>query len=416
MKILLTSIGTRGDMEPFLAIGRILKDKGHDITCLFPEQFRAHAEQEGFHFETLGPEFMEMLGSELGKFALGGGGAVLKKYYAFFKLAKWQSRNNKIMVRKQFDTINKLDPDRIIHNGKALVPVIWEVNHPGKTIFISPVPYLHYVKGHTHTAFHSNYGTLLNKMTYRLAQWGTGKAIMDVVKWLNIEGVSKPQVQYILKHQRVIYTISPQLFQRPNYWPDNLQVLGYYERDKTTDWQPDEALLSFLAQHEKMVFVTFGSMTNPHPKEKTRLILDILERNQIPAIINTSSGGLQKPGSYDKTLFHFVSQIPYDWIFPKMYAVIHHGGSGTIHMVAKYGCASLIIPHIIDQFCWNEIASEKGLGPKGVKIGKITIANVEPKIVDLWKNRIYKENAQEIAAKMKSEKVLDARLYEEIVR
>ena len=44
MKIILISIGIRGDMEPFLAIGEILKEKGHQVICAFPEQFRNLAE------------------------------------------------------------------------------------------------------------------------------------------------------------------------------------------------------------------------------------------------------------------------------------------------------------------------------------------------------------------------------------
>ena len=80
MKILLTSIGTRGDMEPFLALGELLKKAGHKTICLMPEQFRPLAEEDGPDFETLGPEFMEMLESGLGKLALGGSGTALQKF------------------------------------------------------------------------------------------------------------------------------------------------------------------------------------------------------------------------------------------------------------------------------------------------------------------------------------------------
>jgi UDP:flavonoid glycosyltransferase YjiC (YdhE family) len=415
MKILVTSIGTRGDMEPFLAIGQIMKEKGHEVTCLFPEQFKPLVEESGFDFETLGSEFMEMIESDLGKVALGGSGSALKKFFAFIKLAKIQFRNNKLMIEKQFETITRLNPDRIIHNGKVLYPVVWEISNPNKTIYISPVPYLHYTKGHTHTAFHGNYGDFFNKLTYKLSDWGVRKAIMGMIKRLNLSNISKKQVQNAINTHKVIYAISPQLFERPDYWQKNMQVLGYHERNKTSNWQPDNELLNFLGKHSKILFVTFGSMTNPDPKEKTRIILDILKRNKIPAIINTSSGGLEKPDSYDAEQFHFVSHIPYDWIFQKMYAVIHHGGSGTTHLATKYGCASLIIPHIIDQFIWNKIVYEKGLGPKGIKIEKITIDNLEPKIISLLNDTKYKQNALKIADNMKSEEFFKKQLYDEIV-
>jgi len=144
-------------------------------------------------------------------------------------------------------------------------------------------------------------------------------------------------------------------------------------------------------------------MTNPEPEEKTRLILEILQRNNIPAIINTASGGLIKPDKFDSKLFYFIPRIPYDWILPKIYGIIHHGGSGTTHMALKYGCATLIIPHIIDQFVWNKIIYSKGAGPKGIKIGKITSKNLEPKILELVDNSSFKKKAEQIGSKMRKE-------------
>jgi UDP:flavonoid glycosyltransferase YjiC (YdhE family) len=144
-------------------------------------------------------------------------------------------------------------------------------------------------------------------------------------------------------------------------------------------------------------------MTNPEPETKTKIIVDILQRNKIPAIINTASGGLIKPANFDSELIHFISQIPYDWIFPKMYGAIHHGGSGTTHLALKHGCASLIIPHIIDQFVWDKIVADMGAGPKGVKVGKMTTKNLEPKILELVNDRPFKAKAEQAASQMAKE-------------
>ncbi len=413
--MLLVSIGTRGDMEPFLAIGEMLKQKGHEVICLFPEQFRNLAEDSDMRFASLGSEFMEMLESDVGKFALGGGGSKWTKILAYAKLAKMQYKNNKLMITKQHDVVAQEKPDRIIHNGKAMYPVIWEASNQGKTIYVSPVPYLHYVKHHTHIAFNSNYREFLNKLTYKLADWGLVKTIMTSVKWLKISDIRKSQIIKVLENHKIIYTISPQLFAKPPYWKENITVLGYHERNKTLNWKPSRELLVFLEKHKKCILITFGSMTNPEPEEKTRIILDILKRNRIPAIINISSGGLVEPNSYDKDLIHFVSGIPYDWIFPKMYAVIHHGGSGTTHMALKYGCATMIIPHIIDQFVWNKIVDKKGVGPKGIKISKITTMNLESKVLELVNNSPFKQKAKQIAKQMEKEDYKEE-LYNSIVK
>ena len=194
-----------------------------------------------------------------------------------------------------------------------------------------------------------------------------------------------------------------------------MKILGYHERDKTIKWKPGSEILKFLEKHNKPVFVTFGSMTNPNPLEKTNLLLEIFRRNNIAAIINTFSGGLVEPENYDRENILFVRSIPYDWIFPKVYAVIHHGGSGTTHMAVRSGCASLIVPHVIDQFCWNDIINQMQLGPKGIKISVIGLKNLEPLILDLMNNETYRSNAQILAEKMQKEKELENELYMEII-
>jgi len=391
-------------MEPFLAIGEILKEKDHQVICLFPEQFRDLVEDSNFQFASLGTKFIEMLDSPVGKAALGGGGSGLKKIIAFIKLAFKQTRINKELVTRQFEVIESENPDRIVYNGKAMYPVIWGLDNKGKNILVSPVPYLHYVKNHTHVAFNSNYGTFLNKLTFALANFGLIKTIKISMKWVKItKKISHKQIKKAIRSNGVIYTISPSLFSRPDYWNDNMKVLGYQERNIAINWKPNKDLNSFLERHNQILLITFGSMTNPNPEKKTRIITEILERNKIPAIINTASGGLTKPDKFDTKLIHFVSRIPYNWILPKIYGVIHHGGSGTTHMALKYGCATMIIPHIIDQFVWNKIIYDLGAGPKGIKIGKITTKNLEPKILELVTNNSFKKKAEQIRNKMKNE-------------
>ena len=404
MKVILTSIGTRGDMEPFLALAEILQERGHHVICMFPEQFRNLAEDSGFEFASLGTEFIDMLNSPAGVTVMGGGRFGFKKIRALFKLASMQKGINEKMILKQENVIEKEQPDRIVHNGKTMYPIIWGIENKGKRTLISPVPYLHYVKNHSHLAFNKNFGAFINKLTYDLANFGLIKTISGSLKCLSKpKQLTTSEIKKALFTEKVIYTVSPSLFERPDYWKDNLQVLGYHERNKLKNWSPSTELESFLQNNSKVVLVTFGSMLNTDPVKKTEIIMDILERNNIPTIINTASGGLVEPKTYNKKRFHFVDTIPYDWIFPKLYAVIHHGGSGTTHTAIKNDCASLIIPHIIDQFVWNKIIHEKGIGPLGVNISNITVNNLEPIILDLFSNKKYKEKAELLGEKMRNE-------------
>ncbi len=416
MKIILLSVGTRGDMEPFLAIGNLLKEKGDQVICAFPEQYRSLAEEVNMEFTSLGTKFIELLESDDGKAALGGSGSGIRKMMAYIKLARHQTEVNKELVSKQYDLIESEKPDRIVYNGKAMYPIIWELNNRGKAILISPVPYVHYVKDHTHVAFNSNYGPFLNKLTYSLANFGLITTVMITKKWLKLSGeITRKRIKNALLSNKAIYTISPSLFPKPDYWNENIKVLGYHKLDKAVNWQPDSELNDFLQKHDRILFITFGSMTNPEPEKKTRIFIDILIQNNIPAIINTASGGLVKPEPFDSDLILFIPQIPYDWILPKVYGIIHHGGSGTIHLGLRYGCATMVIPHIIDQFVWNKLIYTMGAGPKGMNIHKINTKNLEPKILELVNNESYKKQAEKVARQMVKED-FRKELYASIVK
>lgn len=237
MKIILISIGTRGDMETFLAIGEILKEKGHQVICAFPEQFRGLAEETNMEFASLGKNYIEMLESDLGKTAMGEGGSGLKKFSANIKLDSHQTEINKELIHQQYEIIERENPDRILYNGKVTYPIIWGLDHSGKHILVCPLPYMHYVRNHTHIVFNSNYGPFFNKLTYSFADFGVIMTVRISANWLKLtKKISRIQLKNALLSNKAIYTISPSLFSRPDYWHENLKVLGFHKRNKATNW------------------------------------------------------------------------------------------------------------------------------------------------------------------------------------
>jgi len=196
MKIILISIGTHGDVEPFLAIGEILKKRGHKVICVLPEQFRNLVEDSNMEFASLGTKFIEMLNCDIEKTALGASGSGLKKIIAYIRLARNSTEINKELINKQYELIESENPDRIVYNGKAVYPIIWGLDKRGKIILVSPVPYIHYVRNHTHIAFNSNFGPVLNKLTYSLANFGLILTVRISIKWL---GITKKMLFYRIR-------------------------------------------------------------------------------------------------------------------------------------------------------------------------------------------------------------------------
>lgn len=413
MKILLTSIGTRGDIEPFLAIGQLLHKKGHEILFSFPEQHSVLVSKE-FNFFPLSSKFIELIESEEGKIMMGGEIRLFSKIKALYKLYKKGKSVNKLLINQQYEIIEKEKPDRIIYNSKCNYPLIWSIKNSKKCILISPVPYfMHYVHGNAHIGFNGNYGNLINRLTYRLANFSLVEMIKDASKDIPEEvSLSKRKIKKALLSERLIYNISPTLFPKPEYWPSNAKVLGYYKQNEATEWTPNIELANFLEANKTILFLTFGSMVNQNPENTSRLLLETLDKLKIPAIVNIASGGIIKLNEFaDNKLFHFVPSIPYEWIFKNVYGVIHHGGSGTTHLGLKNGCVTLIIPHIIDQFGWNTMVKDLGAGPKGPSIGKLSKNKIEPLLLDLVSNKSYKLKAEKISVRMNSEN-LKEELYE----
>ena len=170
----------------------------------------------------------------------------------------------------------------------------------------------------------------------------------------------------------------------------------------------------FIDENKNILFITFGSMFNSNPKETTRSIVNALKKNNIPAIINTSRDGLEEIDAQSGHIF-FTNNLPYNRLFPNIYAVVHHGGCGTTHTALKYGLPALIIPHVLDQFFWGNTISRLKLGPKGISIHKFNEKDFETKLLDLYYNKEYRKNAFEISKQMKVESDKD-KLFKMIIK
>jgi UDP:flavonoid glycosyltransferase YjiC (YdhE family) len=105
-------------------------------------------------------------------------------------------------------------------------------------------------------------------------------------------------------------------------------------------------------------------------------------------------------------LFLLDTAIPHALIFPHCDAIIHHGGSGTTHSAARAGKPQMAAPLLIDQYYWGGRIRELQVGPKSVKLGKISEKTLKKRVLDLISNPLYKKNAEALAEKIRSEKGL----------
>ena len=380
-KILLMSLGSRGDMEPFLALGEELLEQGHEIACCMPAQFESSALELTTHFFAEHKSFIQLIeGPEIKKI-LGQVGSGFSRLLTIFKLMNQVKSVQQQMIEDQERAVKNFKPDQIIFHVKCIYPVIWALRFKGKVKLLSPMPaLLDPIKDIPHVGFGKADFKAWNLMTYKLAEYalirqsilGYGKSFL---KKNQIKISLKELKTFYRKTLKVEYSISEELFSRPVYWPDRAKITKFRERKKNP-YTPNPELKQFLKDYHNPLYIGFGSMLNAHPKQIALDVLTVCKKHQIPVIMNESWGGIECPEKLPRWAFK-IKNVPFHFLFPYLGCVIHHGGSGTTHTALIHKKPQAIIPHIADQFFWNRQIQKKEVGISGFKIKKWSLKKFE---------------------------------------
>lgn len=163
-----------------------------------------------------------------------------------------------------------------------------------------------------------------------------------------------------------IISCSNHVFPRPSDWQDGIHNTGYWFLDDDKTWQPPQELLDFLNKGKPPVYVGFGSIGDTKSAEQTTsIVLEALKLTGQRGILATGWGSMLKPDTIPEDVF-FLEGAPHDWIFPKMSAVVHHGGAGTTAACLRAGIPSVVVPFCNDQFAWGRKVYELGKGSKAI--------------------------------------------------
>jgi len=165
-------------------------------------------------------------------------------------------------------------------------------------------------------------------------------------------------------------------------------------------------LVDFLQSGPPPVYVGFGSMSNRNPEEVTEIVLKALERCKQRGILLTGWGGLVKTDLPEHV--YPIGSIPFDWLFPQMTAVVHHGGAGTTASGLRAGIPTIIVPFFADQPFWGERVFRLGAGPKPIPRRQLTVERLAKAINTILGDPGMRKRAETIGERIRAEDGLAA--------
>jgi UDP:flavonoid glycosyltransferase YjiC (YdhE family) len=172
----------------------------------------------------------------------------------------------------------------------------------------------------------------------------------------------------------VLCCFSEAVVPRPADWPSYVHTTGYWFVDAAAGWTPPPELAEFLAAGPPPVYVGFGSMVPADPTRTDSVVRAALRRAGVRGIV---SGDPARAPHDDDILV--VNDVPHAWLFPRMAAVVHHGGAGTTAAGLRAGVPTIVCPFFGDQPYWGERVAALGAGPrplpiKGLTAGRLSAA------------------------------------------
>jgi sterol 3beta-glucosyltransferase len=169
-------------------------------------------------------------------------------------------------------------------------------------------------------------------------------------------------------HIPILGAFSPLVVPREPDWGDHVRLTGWWYPEEP-HWSPPAALQAFLEDGDPPVFIGFGSMPVRDPTRLTALIVDAAHRSGRRVLLHAGWAGL---GGMLPPEAHAIEYAPYGWLFPRMAAVIHHGGSGTTGFALRSGVPSMFVPFLFDQHYWGARTERLGAGLRPIPLGRLT--------------------------------------------
>jgi sterol 3beta-glucosyltransferase len=375
MKIDIVTVGSRGDVQPYIALGLGLQRVGHTVKIITDPLFESFVRRQSLDFAPIRADPRPALLDDVRK--VGGNP---------FLLARW--------IERQFMPLACTFMEDLLAASSGTDAILYSVlafaaTHIASALEIPALPvYLHPV---TPTRYFSSPGSagfpvwlpfrgLLNWWSFRSSNLAFFWIVRKTIDQCRRDVLGLPPVPWKVyasldtAKSPLIYGYSLHVIPKPPDWGDWLHVTGFWFLEQSASWQPPAALLDFLQAGPPPIYIGFGSMLEWEAALFTRLVIDALQNLGLRGILHEGWGELGV-GDLPDNLFR-IQNVPHDWLFPQMAALVHHGGAGTTAAGLYAGVPAVIVPFFADQPFWGERLRQLGVGPAPIPRRKLSAENL----------------------------------------
>jgi UDP:flavonoid glycosyltransferase YjiC (YdhE family) len=378
LQIIILALGSRGDVLPCAALGGALRAAGHRVRLATFENFAGIAAGRNLDFVPVRGDAQAILVSDAGQALAESGQSAIRMALAvmrsFGRLAAGIAQNLMPLLSMPTDLIVNQLPGGLYGldlSEKLGVPMLAMAVMP-----LVPTRALPLMAFPSRPGWPGRYNLWTYWLGYQLVWQGFRPAIN---RWRQADLGLPPAPfggqPYLFRDGRVpvLMGVSPQVVARPPDWGPHVHVTGYWF-PRAPDWLPPEGLLRFLDTGPPPVFVGFGSMSLRDPARTLDIVLEALARSGQRGVVHAGWGRLGRRDLPSDV--YTIDYAPYDWLFPRMGAVVHHGGSGTTAFALRAGVPSLVVPFVFDQFYWGRRVHELGAGPPPIPYKKLNASDL----------------------------------------
>jgi len=386
-KFLIPTIGTRGDVQPYIALALGLNHAGHETTITSHQCMQSLVESYGIRFAPMGPDID--IAQET---------AVIRGHspnwmLGFMRVMKFsfnmleQSHLDLLKLCRQTEWV-------IVSHTAAGSIEADQLGIPTISVTLSPqaIP------------AQDPADSVIKRAIMRVAGAGMGLLMTRPLNQIRKRAGVRPMGPTGITSPRLnLIPISPEIYPPNPRWESRHKMTGYWFAPSPERWIPPDDLQRFLDAGDPPVIISLGAMSisGKDAQEAAEITINAVKAAGVRAVIQGWDEPLGRI-TLPPYIFH-AGSIPHDWLLPRSSALMHHGGFGTTAAGFQAGIPQIVIPHIIDQFIWGQKVYELGVGPQPISRAKLKSEILTEALIKISIDKVMKTKASALGQKIRSE-------------